>query len=171
MSYFDELSKAMKWLGEQPDTVFLGQSVAYPGNAVYKTLADVTIEKRVELPVAEDMQMGMSIGLSFGGKVPVTIYPRMNFLVCAMNQLMNHLDKIERYSNGQFKPKVIIRTCVGSETPLDPGIQHKGEVPLYLETIPISRLKNKADIFKAYWNAYFMEGSTLLIEYADLYNT
>ena len=29
MKYFDELKRAMTWLGEKPDTMFLGQAVEY----------------------------------------------------------------------------------------------------------------------------------------------
>jgi len=169
MSYFNELTKSMKWLGERPDTIFLGQSVKYSGNALFNTLKDVPIEKRTELPVAEEMQLGMSIGLSLAGKVPISIYPRMNFLLCAMNQLVNHLDKLETYSNGQFKPKVIIRVCVGSTAPMYPGVQHCGEYPLVLENIRIVRLKEEGNIFPAYQEAYESKLSTVLIEYGDLY--
>src|SRR3990172_291491 len=123
MTYFDELTRTMTWLGEQPDAVFIGQQVRYPGNALYKTLAGVPDEKKIELPVAEDMQMGMSIGLAMAGKTVISIYPRMDFLLCAMNQLVNHLDKNLYPLTG----KVIIRTCIGSTKPLHPGVQHCGD--------------------------------------------
>src|SRR3990167_7450621 len=76
MSYFEELTRAMTWLGEKPDTIFVGQTVGYPGSAMYKTLSGVPMEKRIELPVAEEMQMGLSIGLALTGKVVISIYPR-----------------------------------------------------------------------------------------------
>jgi pyruvate/2-oxoglutarate/acetoin dehydrogenase E1 component len=171
MSYFDELKLAMTFLGKQEDTLFLGQSVAFPGNAIYRTLSGIPSVKRIELPVAEQMQMGMSIGLSLAGKTVISIYPRMNFLMCAMNQLVNHLDKLESYSNGEFIPKVIVRVCVGSETPLDPGLQHKGDYPIHLDNIPVIRLQKPEDILPAYQEAYNSKRSTLLIEYGDLYNT
>jgi pyruvate/2-oxoglutarate/acetoin dehydrogenase E1 component len=171
MSYFDELTKSMKWLAERPATIFLGQSISYPGNALYKTLLSVPEQKKLEMPVAEDLQMGLSIGLSLAGKVPITIYPRMNFLMCAMNQLVNHLDKMNVYSNGQYTPNVIVRVCVGSENPMNPGVQHCGDYPIHLDNIPIVRLKDKNDIFRQYQLAYFSNRSTLLIEYADLYDS
>ena len=80
--------------------------------------------KKIELPLIEDTQMGMSIGLSLEGYIPISIYPRIDFLIIAMNQLVNHLEKIEEMSCGQFKPKVIIRTAIGSTKPLYPGLQH-----------------------------------------------
>lgn len=169
MSYSGELTKAMTWLGKQPDTIFLGQQTRYSGNSLFKTLEYVPMNKRIELPVAEEMQLGMSIGLSLAGKVPITIYPRMNFLLCAMNQLVNHLDKLEVYSNGQFKPKVIVRVCVGSVKPMNPGVQHSGEYPLVLENTRIIRLKEDWNILSCYREAYESERSMVLIEYGDLY--
>jgi len=169
MSYSEELVKAMKWLGEKPNTLFLGQQVEYDGNALFKSLHNVPAEKKIELPVAEDMQMGMGIGLSLAGRVPVLVYPRMNFLMCAMNQLVNHLDKLEVYSNGQYKPHVIIRVAVGSTKPMYPGVQHCGDYNIPLERVSTIRLKEDWNVLPAYQEAYYSKRSTVLIEYADLY--
>src|SRR5712664_1952113 len=119
-----ELAAAMQWLGEKHDTIFLGQSVACQGTAMFGTLGSVPMEKRIELPIMEDAQLGMSTGLALAGFVPVSIYPRWNFLLLATNQLVLHLDKLSIYSNGGYRPKVIMRTAVASRTPLDPQAQH-----------------------------------------------
>ena len=79
------------------------------------TLKNVSRDKLLELPVTEEMQMGMSTGLALGGHVPVSIYPRWNFLLCAVSQVVSHLDKLSAMSDGGFQPKVIIRTGIGSE--------------------------------------------------------
>ena len=93
-TYKEELTQAMTWLGEQHDTVFIGQQVRYPGNALFQNLSGVPMEKRIEMPVAEDMQMGISLGMALTGKVVISIFPRMDFLLCAMNHLINHLYKL-----------------------------------------------------------------------------
>ena len=105
----------MNFLSKKRDTLFLGQSVSYSGNAIFNTLKNVPIKKKIELPVFEDTQMGMSIGLALNGYVPITCYPRFDFLILAMNQLVNHLDKIRKMSRNEMKPKVIIRTSIGSK--------------------------------------------------------
>lgn len=169
MSYSDELTKAMTWLGEKPDTVFLGQSVAYQGNSLFKTLSGVPMEKRIELPVAEEMQLGMSIGLALTGKTVISIFPRFDFLMCCMNQLVNHLDKGLYKGSG----KVIIRVCVGSTKPMHPGVQHCGDytegLRAMLKNINIRQLVDKREITAAYTWCYSMQKSSLLIEYGDLY--
>ena len=173
MSYAEELTKAMTWLGEQPDTIFVGQTVAYPGSAMYKTLVHVPMSKRVELPVAEEMQMGLSIGLGLTGKVVISIYPRFDFLLLATNQLVNHLDKLHEVTHGQFKAKVIIRVGIGSRSPLYPGVQHCGDYTeafrLLLEHIPIFKLDRAGDVMFWYKTAYHMRSSALLVEEMDRY--
>lgn len=176
MKYFDEIKRSMDWLAEKPDTVFLGQAVEYPGTAMTNTLSGVSKNKLIEMPVAEEMQMGISIGLAVNGTIPISIYPRWNFLLLATNQLVNHLDKISIYSNGEFTPKVIIRTSIGSERPLNPQIQHTGDYSnaykLMLRTIEIILLDDPNLIFLAYQKAYNRKDgfSTILVEYGDFYN-
>jgi pyruvate/2-oxoglutarate/acetoin dehydrogenase E1 component len=163
----------MTMLGEINNAIFLGQSVRYPGNAIYTTLSGVPMDKRVELPVAEDSQLGMSIGLSLAGMIPISIYPRMDFLIIAANQLVNHLDIYNEMSNGQFNPKVIIRTAIGSRIPFDPGLQHGKDLTFalraLLRNIRIVKLEDPAQIMPAYRRALDSSTSTILIEEGDLY--
>jgi len=174
--YFEELKRSMEWLADQEDTVFLGQAVAAPGTAMSNTLQEVESDKLIEFPVAEEMQMGLTIGLALDKYVPVSIFPRWNFLLLAMNQLVNHLDRMPQISNNGYLPKVIVRTGIGSERPLHPQYQHVGDFTdafkLILNTIDVVRLDEPEEIFPAYKKAYERSDgrSTLLVEYGDYYN-
>jgi len=176
VKYFDELKRAMDYLGEQDNTVFLGQAVEYKGTAMTNTLKDINKEKLIEMPVCEEMQMGITNGLAIGGKVPVSIYPRWNFVLLAVNQLINHLDRMPIFTHGEYIPKVIIRTGIGSERPLHPQAQHVGDFTEGFEkmfkNIEIIRLEEPEDIFPAYQRAYTRTDgkSTLLVEYGDFYS-
>lgn len=171
MNYLEELKKIMTWLGKQENTFFLGQTVKYPGSPMNASMNDVPEEKKLELPLIEDDQMGMSIGLALEGFIPISVYPRIDFLIIAMNQLVNHLDKIEEMSEGEFKPGVIIRTQIGNTTPIWPGLQHCGDytdgLRKMLKHIKVIRVR-KAEVIKGmYKNAYedAKKGkSTILIE-------
>ncbi len=173
MNYSDELTAAMKWLGEKQDTYFLGQSVGCPGTAMFTTLQGVPEEKRLELPVIEDAQMGMSTGLALSGFVPITIFPRWNFLLLATNQLVLHLNKLSEYSD--YRVKVIIRTAVASRTPLDPQAQHYGNFSdsfiRMLKSVEVIQLTAPKDIGPAYRHAYNRPDgkSTLLVEFTEMY--
>ena len=176
LKYFDELKRSMEYLAEDPDTVFLGQAVACPGTAMSNTLKEIPNDRKVELPVDEDMQMGMTNGLALHGKLPVSIFPRWNFLLLATNQLVNHLDKFGDMSGGGYQPKVIIRTSIGSERPLHPGHQHIGDYTeayrSMLHNVEVIRLEESEEVYPAYEKARNRNDgkSTILVEYGDFYN-
>jgi pyruvate/2-oxoglutarate/acetoin dehydrogenase E1 component len=73
MKYFDELKRSMEYLASDSRTIFIGQAVAVPGTAMSNTLTDIASEKLIELPVAEEMQMGMSLGMGLNNMIPVSI--------------------------------------------------------------------------------------------------
>ena len=165
----------MEWLARDPRTVFIGQAVEVPGTAMSNTVKDIPIARRIELPVAEELQMGISIGLALQGQVPVSIYPRWNLLLLALNQLVNHLDKIAVMSNSGYQPRVIIRTSIGSQRPLHPQFQHIGDftnaLRLMCTTVEVVRLDEPRQIFPAYKRALLRDDgrSTLLVEWGDYY--
>jgi pyruvate/2-oxoglutarate/acetoin dehydrogenase E1 component len=172
MSYFKEITTAMTFMGNCPDTIFIGQSVAYPGNAIFKTLSGVPIEKRIELPVAEDLQMGMSLGLALTGKTVISIYPRFDFLLCAVNQLRNHLDQLEEFTHGQYNAHVIIRVGIGSTSPMNPGVQHSGDYTEAFRSMlnmPVIKLDMVEQIMPVYVKAYSLKKSCLIVEDMNLY--
>ncbi len=176
MKYFDELAKSMEWLAEKEDTLFLGQAVEYPGTALTNTIANVSKSKLLEMPVNEEMQMGMTLGMALNGSVPVSFFPRWNFLILAANQLVNHIDKINIMSDGGYKPKIIIRTAIGSQRPLHPQHQHISDFTAGFKAlcdyVDIIRLEEPHQIFNAYKYAYERTDNrpTLLVEWGDFYN-
>ena len=95
MKYFDELKRSMEYLGKKKDTIFIGQAVEVAGTAMSNTLRGVSKNKLIELPVAEEMQMGISLGLAMEKNIPISIFPRWNFLLYSINQLINHIDKFK----------------------------------------------------------------------------
>ena len=172
-TYVNELTGAMTWLGQQPDTIFIGQQVCYPGNAMFKTLSGVPMEKRLELPVMEDCQMGIALGMALTGKTVISIYPRFDFLLLAVNQLVNHIDKLADFTHHQYCAKVIIRVGIGSTKPMYPGVQHCGD---YTEAFRkmlgmwVRPLKKPSEILWAYQCAYRNGLPQLMVEDMELYN-
>lgn len=177
LTYFDHITLAMEKIAENEKVIFLGQCVGYPGNALFRNLEKIDKSRRIEMPVIEDLQMGISIGLALNGFIPVTIYPRFDFLVLAGNQLINHLDKFSGMSGGRVKPKVIIRVCVGSTSPLHPGVQHCSDHTYafshLLKNTEVIKLEKSEQIIPSYMKALErIDGqSTVLVELADLYKT
>jgi pyruvate/2-oxoglutarate/acetoin dehydrogenase E1 component len=177
MKYKEALTSAMEWLGSKDDTLFLGQACRVSGHSISSTLVNVPMEKRIELPVFEETQLGISTGMSLMGFTTITVYPRFDFLILAMNQLVNHLDKIEEMSRGDMKPRVIIRVSVGSKNPIDAGPQHTQDhteaIKKMLTNVNVVTLKEPEDVFPAFKKAYERKDSksTLIVEYGEFYGS
>ena len=171
--YLDELTKSMKLCMDDPSTIFIGQQIVYYGNPMSKTIEGLPKERMIETPVMEEVQMGMTVGLSMTGHRVVSFYPRWDFLICAANQLINHLDKLEAMSDGEWKPNVIVRVGKGSDKPLDPGHQHKADYTdafrQMVTNSTIVKLDSPDKILPAYKNALSKGGIHILVEYPELY--
>lgn len=175
MTYKEAIVDSLKyWIKKEPRMLFVGQSVSYPGHAMFNTLeeANIPMTNRIEVPVLEDSQMGMATGISLAGIPVCSIYPRMDFLIIAMNQLVNHLDKWAEMSHGEFNPKVIIRTMIGSKEPLNPGLQHYQDhteaLRLMCPNIDIYKLRWTDEVLECYRAALASSKSSILIELGDL---
>lgn len=172
-SYLEEIKKSMKLLDDN-DYWIIGQNVEVGGTSMYHTYKEYFEGRRIELPVFEDIQTGISTGMSLEGIKVLSIYPRMDFLLLAMNQIVNHLDKARIMSDNQFRPRVIIRTCVGSVKPMMPGEQHCQNYVEALKSmckdIEIIDLLKAEDIVPAYNRAINEDKSFIIVEHSDLYN-
>lgn len=166
------LTKAMSDLAKLDETIFIGQQIIYAGNPMSTTLGEIPKEKMIEVPVMEETQMGMTLGLAITGKTVISFYPRWDFLISAANQLINHVDKYELMTGK--KVNIIIRVGKGADVPLDPGHQHKANYIEQFKTmcpnIEIHNLKTWQDVELSY-NYVIKEGGVhILAEYPELYN-
>tara|TARA_B100002019_G_C21206988_1_gene567235 strand:+ start:244 stop:798 length:555 start_codon:yes stop_codon:yes gene_type:complete len=174
MKYKDELIRSMEWLGSKDDTIFMGQSVKYSGNAIYNTLSTLDDSMKIETPVFEEIQMGMSVGMALDGYVPVSCFPRFDFLLRCMDSLVNHLDKMKEMTENTFRPKVIMRTSIGAKKPLNGGVQHTQDYTdifkELLNEVEVVLLNEPEEILPAFKDAYNRDGSSFIIEWGDYYN-
>jgi pyruvate/2-oxoglutarate/acetoin dehydrogenase E1 component len=166
------LTNAMTTLSKLDETVFIGQQIVYAGNPMSTTLTEVPKEKMIEVPVMEETQMGMSLGLAITGKTVISFYPRWDFVISAANQLINHVDKYELMTGK--KVNILIRVGKGANVPLDPGHQHKAnyinEFKTMCPNIEIHDLKTWQDVELSYNYAIKEGGIHILAEYPELYN-
>lgn len=169
--YFENLCAAMKLLADA-GTTFVGQTVRDQGTAMSSTFRDVPIEQRLEFPVAENFQLGFATGIALTGAPVCTCYPRINFMLEALPQLIQHLDKIPLFS--AWRPRVIIRTSIATTDPLDPGPQHIGDytdaIDAMLSTVRVIKLTNAEMIVPEYKNALEIYSPTLLVEWVEKYH-
>lgn len=166
MSPFDQaVNREMRALAQIDAVRFYGQSVKYDGAAIHASLEGVPDKKRIEMPVAEDFQLGFCIGAALAGILPVCIFPRMDFMLLCMNQLVNHLDKLPVFG---WRPKVIIRTTVGKTRPLDAGPQHTQNhcqaVRRMLRDVALMEVNSPQEVALAYQWAGRSTRSSMIVE-------
>lgn len=161
MTYKQYLINEMAKLANNPNVIFLGYNVKF-GHQFYGTLVDVPQDKRIEMPVAENLIMGVAIGMALEGYIPIVCIERMDFLWACADQIINHLDKAEELGWPQLK--LIIRTCVCGNKPLDPGCQHLGN---YQDIF--SRLLKNVNVHNSWDLATVMPCPQMIIERRDDY--
>lgn len=174
MTYKDAIASSMRSLASSPDRIFCGYNVRYGGAG--GVLEGVCDRQLCELPVAENLIAGIAVGLSIKGFLPLLYFERFDFVLGALDALVNHLCKIYQLSDGQFKPSMIIRVVVGNRTkPLFTGPPHvqdfTGAMRLMLN-FPVVELTDPSQIMPHYHEASERQSehkSTMLVEYKDLY--
>jgi pyruvate/2-oxoglutarate/acetoin dehydrogenase E1 component len=163
----------MESIARDPLVRFVGYGVKIGGRAG-GTLKNVSDSQLIEMPVAENLMVGFAIGLSLKGLKPVVFIERMDFWWNASDAIVNHLDKINQISHGEFSPTMILRIVVGNRNkPLFTGATHTRDYSPSLRaavSFPVINLADAMQIKVQYKTAHMMLPfqSTALIEYKDL---
>ena len=174
MKYGDAIKKSMEMIAEDEKAIFIGYNINF-GSKGYGTLKDIPESKKIETPVAENLMMGLAIGMAIEGFKPVVFFERQDFMLIALDAIVNHLDKIEQMSEGQFKTPVIIRAPIGGVNPLNPGPQHTQDFSEVLKKI-VKRIdvyepKTPQEILDTYKKIKDLGKSAIVIEKKDLYGS
>ncbi len=168
-SYKDAVNLAMKELGDL-GAIFIGYNVAR-GDAM-GTLKNVPAQQKLETPVSENLMVGLAIGISFEGFLPVVYFERHDFILNAMDAIVNHVDKIERISHGEYKVPIIIRAVTADAGPFYSGITHSQDFTGVLQTavsFPVSDPRNGGEMLRAFRNAVASGRPAIIVERKSLY--
>ena len=166
--YHIAIRESMEDLATISNSIFLGQQVA--SENCYGFLKNIDINKRLEMPVAEELQLGMSIGMALIGFLPISIFQRIDFLPRAMDQLVNHLNILAELSRGLYIPKIIIFTTIGLP---NTGLQHnKDLIPLIKMAVdlPVLIPLTSKEVKESYMLAKEINTSIIIITKQELYN-
>lgn len=174
MTYKEALTNAMEQLATDPTTRFVGYGVKIGGRAL-GTLKNIPDHQLIETPVAENLMASMAIGMSLTGLKPIVFIERMDFILNALDAIVNHLSAARKISRGEFTPTVLFRVVVGNKSkPLYTGPTHVQDFTTALQHMvdfPVERLTSEEMIIPNYTHArQNMERgiSTILVEYKDL---
>lgn len=177
MTYKACLSSAMTELGRNPRVLFVGYGLSFDAAAA-GTFKGVDKEQRIEMPLAENLMMSAAIGLAIEGYIPVVFFERFDFILNAADAIVNHLDKLNELSDGEFGPCLIIRAVVGNRLkPLLTGATHTQDFSdafRSMTSIQMVKLLDKKYINEEYAHAMSVAStgtaSSMLIEYKDKYD-
>ena len=117
MSYADAILSANKiMLKKNKDVFIFGQGVDDPKGHYGTTLnlhKDFGNHRCFDTPICEESMTGVGIGAAIAGMRPILVHQRMDFLMLAMNQLVNMASKIHYISNGKLCVPLVVRACIG----------------------------------------------------------
>ncbi len=117
ISYSQAIHEALHTRMEQDEKVFvLGQNVDDPKGMFGTTLdlhKEFGEERSFDVPLSEDAITGISIGAAMAGMRPVNVHQRMDFMLLAMNQIINSAAKIHYMYGGEVKVPLVIRGIIG----------------------------------------------------------
>ena len=126
ITYSEAILEGFKYLLDNHEDVFvMGQglwSPWYVGNTM-RDLDKLYGKKRIiDTPVSENAVTGAAVGASLCGTKPIVVHPRMDFMLYAMDPIINQAAKWSYMFGGQANPQVTIRSIVnrGGEQ----GAQH-----------------------------------------------
>lgn len=165
LSYKDAIKQSMEQLASN-GYIFLGYSV-YPGNAM-GSLSNVNDNLKIETPVAENLMVGLSIGMSLEGFKPVLFFERHDFMLVAADAIGNHLDKINWISEGEFNPRVILKTVVDDGGLFYSGPTHSQDFTnVFREMVnfPVVDLHSSNEVLPAYEAASKFDGPVMIVEH------
>ena len=176
LTYAKALNQALREEMERDDRVFvLGEEVAKWGGSFTVTmgLADEFGEKRVrDTPISEQAIVGAAIGAAMAGLRPVAEIMTINFILLAMDQIVNHMAKLRYMSGGQVSVPMVVRTPGGGG--LQMGAQHSQSLESLFVHVPgivVMAPSTPADAKGMLKAAIRDPNPVLFVEHESIYST
>lgn len=176
ISYREALRQAFFEEMERDDSIFLmGEDIAQFGGAykVTEGLFEKFGRKRVmDAPIAEEALVGAGIGAAMLGLRPVVEIMTINFILVAIDQIVNTAAKVDYMFGGQSCVPLVIRTPQGAGQQL--AAQHSQNFDNYFAYVPglyVVTPATPADAKGMLKTALRQNNPVLFIENLALYNT
>ena len=120
------------------ESVFIfGEEVAEWGGTFRATeglLKEFGPRRVLDTPIAEEVIMGLGVGAAMAGLRPVVEFMTINFILLAMDQIVNHAAKVRYMSGGLFQAPLTIRAPGGGG--LQMGAQHSQSLEAWFAHVP-----------------------------------
>ncbi len=97
--------------------ILIGEDIGLMGGAfgASRSLQEKFDEQVLETPICENTIIGLAIGMAMNGLRPIVEIMFMDFIMLAMDQIINHLTKMYYMYGNQFTLPVVIRTAFGAK--------------------------------------------------------
>ncbi|MGP0565538.1 MULTISPECIES: alpha-ketoacid dehydrogenase subunit beta [unclassified Nitrospina] len=129
-------------------------------------------ERVMDVPLAENSIAGIGVGSALLGKRPVIVHARNDFLLLAMDQIINHAAKWEIMSGGKMQCPMLIRAIIGRGW--GQAAQHSQSLQAFFSHVPGLKVMLPASAYDAkglLMAALEDTGTVLSIEHRLLYET
>jgi pyruvate dehydrogenase E1 component beta subunit len=150
-SYGTAIRAAFEYLLERyPDVFVLGQglwSPWYVGNSMTGLDQKFGKHRVIDTPVSELATTGAGVGAALAGMRPIVIHPRIDFMLYALDAVVNQAAKWSHMVGGQAHPGVTVRAIVnrGGEQ----GAQHSQALHAWFAHVPGLRVVMPATVADA----------------------
>lgn len=124
-------------LNEDERVFLLGEDIGAYGGAYAVTkgfLAEFGPERIKDTPISESAIIGAALGSALAGLRPIAEIMTINFILLAMDQIVNHAAKLSYMSNGQFSVPMTVRTVTGGGGQL--GATHSQNFEGWFASVP-----------------------------------
>jgi len=137
-------------LGQYPEVFVIGQglwSPWYVGNSMTDLDKKFGAHRVIDTPVSESACTGAAVGASLAGMKPIVVHPRMDFMLYAMDAIVNQAAKWSHMVGGQASPGLTIRSIInrGGEQ----GAQHSQALHAWFAHVPGLRVVMPATVADA----------------------
>ena len=138
ISYIEAVREATdQEMGFDPNVVVMGLGVDDPKAILGSTLGLLQKygpERIFDTPLAEDAMAGVAIGMALAGMRPIHVHIRNDFLMLAMNQIINVAAKTHYMYGGQETVPMVIRSIIGRSW--GQGAQHSQALYSFFTHVP-----------------------------------
>ncbi|NNG66812.1 alpha-ketoacid dehydrogenase subunit beta [Caldanaerobacter subterraneus] len=135
--YIEALAEAIKEEFERDPNVFMmGEDIGIYGGAfgVTKGMYPKYKDKLIETPISEASIVGAGVGAALVGMRPIVEIMFSDFMMDAMEWIVNQAAKLRYMTGGQLKVPLVIRSPMGSGT--GAAAQHSQSLPAMFAHIP-----------------------------------
>ncbi len=138
LTYAEAIQEATEQeMDRDPSVIVLGIGVD-DYKAVYGTTKGLVerfgTERVIDTPLSEDAMTGLAIGASLAGLRPIHVHIRMDFVLLAMNQLINIAAKSRYMYGGAVTVPIVVRSIIGRSW--GQGAQHSQGLHSFFMHVP-----------------------------------